>query len=137
MYNAPRNNNKPNLLNGEISKTKSRLDKVKKLKQDLYEDYKNEIITKSDYLEFKDNYTLEESQLNSKIESMENEKNNIESIKTQTLAWEDLYNRYVNCTELNQEIVNEFIELIEVFEDENNIISVGIKYKEKIPSFLY
>jgi len=138
IYDNPKLNKKPNLINMELTRSQSRLDKVKILKRDLYEDYKNNIISKSEYLELKEDYTVEEEELNNKLTTLENEKTNIETNKKQIQIWEDIYNQYINCTEINQDMVNTFIDQIEIFEDKEHNISINIKYKSSVPfSLLY
>lgn len=40
----------------ELSKLRSELERVKRLKQSVYEDYKEELITKEDFLSYREDY---------------------------------------------------------------------------------
>lgn len=130
-----KNKNNKNILLVQLSKIQKRLEKINLTKKELYEDYKSEILTKDEFLQFKNNYTIEENKLNENIKTINDELKIISEVKNSNDEWRKIYQKYYNITKLNHEIINKFVEYIEIFEDENGKIYPEISYNEGVNIF--
>lgn len=121
------------ILEKSINKNENRINEVLKLKKDIYEDYRNDILDLNDYKQLKDEYNREEEELilqNEKLKKQRNEHNEDLNIFNK---WEEFSKRYINLEKLNIQIVNELIDKIEVYENKDKEITLEIHYKFKQP----
>ena len=105
------------------------IEKIRLLKKGLYEDLKNGILTKEEYLEYKEDYekqieNLEQALINLKIQNKEEENKENENIK-----WIEEFKKQKNIMSLDRTIIDELIEYIEVHE--NNKITIKFKFNNE------
>ena len=58
----------------ELTKLKTELERVKKLKKSIYEDYKDELISKEEFLSYREDYQQKETLYSKQIETLEEKK---------------------------------------------------------------
>lgn len=103
-------------LQEQIDKADVELCKIRKWKQSLYEDYKEGMISKEDYITYREDYTNKESLLKKQIESMRqlqvaDEENILES------TWVSRLLQLRDVEELDRTIVVEMIDRILVYDN--------------------
>lgn len=125
-----------NLSEIELFKINKRLNEIEKLKRSLYEDYKDNILNKDEYTQFKKSYNDEEEILKIK-EKVFQEVVQIDSQPNKDFeTWENSYEKYLNIKELNITLINELINNIYVSEKENNVsITMDYKFKDTFDQY--
>lgn len=121
-------------LSKDISKLKILLDKVYEKKKGIYEDYRENILTKEEYLSYKEDYNKEENDIMAQIELLERES---EKAETED-EWIDNINKYKHINKLTRELVCELLDKIIIthIEDEfnskvSNDIEVNVIFRFK------
>ncbi len=105
------------------------ISKISNFKRTLYEDWKNEDITREEYLEYKHKYENDIERLKINIERLENEKKKYENQKVSSNEWIEKFKRQKNITELSRDIIMELIECIYVHE--NDKITIKFKFEDE------
>lgn len=101
----------------ELLKLKSELERVKKLKQSIYEDYKEELISKEEFLSYREDYQQKEVLYSKQIETLEaKKKENVTEDIFQT-PWLRRLLELKDIEELDRDIVVEMIDQITVYEN--------------------
>lgn len=99
-------------IKNEIEKTRLSINKVYNLKKGVYEDYKEGILTKDEYLQYKKDYEKEEKLYNDKVKTLENiltdNSSNSEAKK---------YIEYKNIDKLTREIMADCVESVVIYEN--------------------
>ncbi len=121
-------NQKDENIENMIKVKKKELYKISNFKKKLYEDWKNEDITRDEYLEYKQEYENEIKRLKQNIDSLEIEN---QKYKTQSITnneWIERFKRERGITELSRDIMMELVDCIYVQEDGN--ITIKFKFKD-------
>ncbi len=114
-----------------LNKLEMQLSKVVSLKKGLYEDYKNGILTKEEYAEYKKAYTEQEASISAQIETIiESEPKTTEEIINN--PWVIKFKEQPEVKEITREILGIFIDEIIIYE--NN--EIDIKYKFNIEEIM-
>ena len=121
----PKNLSNENIENIKQSK-KSELYKLNNLKRYLYEDWKNQYITKTEYLEYKQKYEQDINKIEEKLINLDKQKENQEYIINENSKWIENFKIYKNITKLDRNIITELIHYIEVHE--NKKITIHFKF---------
>jgi site-specific DNA recombinase len=104
--------------------------KVYKLKKEMYQDYKEGLLSKEDYMKYKLEYDEEEKTLNEKIELARNERNE-ENFKIDIHnVWISKIKKYSNVQEvadITRDLIIELIDSIYVYNDKR----IKIVYKHR------
>jgi len=90
--------------------------KIKKFKRSLYEDWKNEDITREEYIEMKEDYVKQEESIVQMIKSLEIEKERLESKTYDCGNYLETFKKFENITELSREVLSNLIDVILVHE---------------------
>jgi len=106
------------------------ISKIINFKRTLYEDWKNEDITREEYLEYKYKYENDIERLNQNIERLESEKKKYENQKVSSNEWIEKFKEQKNITELSRDIIMELIECIYVHE--NGKITIKFKFEDEL-----
>ena len=114
-----------NIENIKKSK-KTEIDKLNNLKRYLYEDWKNNYITKNEYLEYKQKYEYDINKIKEELINLDNQKENQEEVICQNSKWVENLRIYKNITKLDRDIITELIDYIEVHE--NKRITIHFKF---------
>ena len=125
---------KNNIIDDSISDYKKQINEMriveldkqiidhKKLINGLLKDYKNDVISEKDYLDFKEHYLYELNQL-------ENERSELNVNFDEGYSFLKKIKIHNKITVLNRNIINEFIENIYV--DENKNVTIEFKYQDE------
>jgi len=103
--------------------------KISNFKRTIYEDWKNEDITREEYLEYKQKYEKDLERLKQNIERLENEKRKYEAQQLNSNEWIEQFKEKKNITELSRDIMMELIDYIYVHE--NGKIKIKFKFKDE------
>lgn len=101
----------------EISKIRSELERVKRLKQSVYEDYKEELITKEEFLSYREGYQKKEELYSKQIEALEEKKSDSITDDVFDTPWLKRLLELKDIEKLDREIVVEMISEIKVYEN--------------------
>lgn len=104
----------------DTNKMESALARVRRLKQSSYEDYKDGLISKADFLRYREDYEGQEKALEMQIEGIEQAKQKGELLEQQWVK--ELLSRGA-LSSLDRETVAETISQIRIFEDRHIEIS--------------
>jgi len=121
-----RNDNIENIIIGR----KNEVSKILNFKRTLYEDWKNEDISREEYLVFKQKYENDIERINENIIRLEKEiQRNQEQIK-EANEWLEKFRENRNITELTRDIMVELIDSIYVHENGN--ITIKFKFIDEV-----
>ena len=121
---------KKQTIEEHIIKKKMKIEKINKLKLELYEDWKNEDITKEEYKEYKQKYEFELSNIKRSIEKIEEEmKLQIENLEIKN-RWINEFKKNKKIEKLTREVIETFIEKIYIFE--NNRMQIIFKFNSNV-----
>lgn len=110
---------KKSSLNTLISEKKNLLEKIRKIKFDLYGDFKSGILTESEYIAINKEYTLQMEKTEMEIIEIENKLKCIAESPMDNTAIHSLINKYKHKRKLSQELVDAFIDKIIVYDKQN------------------
>lgn len=113
----------------QISLLKDEVTRYKKLKLRLYEDLNDGIITKDEYLEFKQTYSNIESEKEQSILRIEKECNQAIQTGTTMKNWVVIFKEYENFNELSRRVLLALVSKIKVYE--NHTIEIIFKYSDE------
>lgn len=118
-----------------IKKAKEKeIEKLNNLKRCLYEDWKNEYITKEEYLEYKQKYEQDIEKTKEIIINLDKQKEKQEEIINGNGLWIEKFKAHKNITELDRDIITELIDHIEVHEDKK--ITIHFKFMDELDKIL-
>ena len=123
-------NNVEKMLNVKFNE----LEKVKKLKKDVYEDWKMGDISREEYIEYKSSYEKDIIKIEENIKCLEEEK---EKYKEQVLGdniWIEKLKEKRNITKLTRDIIVELIDCIYVHESGD--ITIKFKFEDEYERIL-
>lgn len=122
-----------NIKNIIISK-KAQISKIYNFKKNLYEDWKNEDITREEYLDYKQKYEAEIEKLKRNIQKLKEEKEKYENQNINNNEWIKKFEERNEITELTRDIMMELIECIYV--KENGDITIKFKFEDEFKRYL-
>lgn len=106
-----------NSTNTELIKVKSELERVKKLKKSIYEDYKDELISKEEYLSYREDYQQKEALYSKQIQTLEAKKKETVTENIFETPWLKRLLELKDIEELDRDIVVGMIDEITVYEN--------------------
>lgn len=101
----------------ELSKLKAELERIKKLKQSVYEDYKEDLISKEEFLSYREDYLTKETLFVKQIEALEEKANETVTEDIFETPWLKRLLELKDIEELDRDIVVEMIHEIKVYEN--------------------
>ena len=107
-----------------------KIEKISYFKKSLYEDWKNEYITKKEYLEYKQRYENEIEKIKKSISSLENQNKKQEKIINENILWIKNLKKYKNINNLDRNILTQLINFIEVHE--NKKITIHFNFMDEL-----
>lgn len=125
----------------EIKQTENKLKAAKKKLEDidrklikLFEDRDKGVISEKNYLMMVKNYEEDQVKLEKDVEESENTLNDVREVKERVDSWFRVIGGYKEITELNADVLNEFIEKILIHkpqkdENGNRIQKIDICYR--------
>ena len=121
--------------NRQITKKKEEVQKYNHLRLDLYEDYKDGLITKEEYLELKEIYEKRTRAAEQSLEAMEVEMAFFADGEKDTCGWINEFKKYGYLECLSREVVVSLIEQILVYEKKEGEryprIEIHFKYEDE------
>ncbi|MBQ9658356.1 MAG: recombinase family protein [Clostridia bacterium] len=125
----------PNANMDSIKQAKEKeIERLNNLKRCLYEDWKNEDITREEYLEYKQKYEQDIEKLKDIILNLDKQKEKQEEIIEGNSQWIENFKKYKNIFELDRNITTELIDNIEVYE--NKKIKIHFKFMNELDKIL-
>lgn len=118
----------------QLEHRKTELVRNQKLKISVYEDYKEGLLTKKDYLEMKSDYEGICKQIESAIDLLEEEIDTLMENRKSHNGWIENFKAIGNVTELNRGILVIAIEQIIIFDA--NAIRIRFKYQNEFENAL-
>lgn len=120
--------------NRQITKKKEEVQKYDHLRLDLYEDYKDGLITKEEYLELKEIYEIRTRAAEQSLEAMEVEMAFFADGEKDTCGWINEFKKYGYLECLSREVVVSLIEQILIYEKKEGEryprIEIHFKYEK-------
>lgn len=107
----------------ELTKLKAELERVKKLKKSIYEDYKDELISKEEFLSYREDYQQKETLYSKQIETLEEKKKESVTEDVFETPWLRRLLELKDIEELDRDIIVEMIDQITVYENRKLKIS--------------
>ena len=98
---------------GEKKRLEGALSRIRRLKQSSYEDYKDKLLSKEEFLRYKADYDRQEQELTHQLEQID--KQSQENILQET--WVDKLIQLGKLTELDRATLAQTVKCIRVFED--------------------
>lgn len=123
-----------NNLEKQINSKQLELEKIKKLKKSVYEDWKLEVITKEEYLEYKSEYDRDIRNIEDNIKYLEEEKIKYKEQILGDNSWIENLKNKKNITKLTRDIIVELIDCIYVHE--NSDITIRFKFTDEYERML-
>ncbi len=112
-----------------IMAKQSEISKISNFKRTLYEDWKNEDITREEYLEYKQKYENDIERLKQNIERLKNEKQQCERQNISRNEWIETFKEQKSISQLSRNIMMELIDCIYV--KENADIMIQFKFENE------
>lgn len=126
--------------NRQITKKNEEVEKYNHLRLDLYEDYKDELITKEEYLELKEIYEKRIQTAEQMLEAMEVEMAFLAEGEWSTCDWINEFKKYGYLESLSREVVVSLIGQILVYEKKEGEryprIEIHFKYADEFQASL-
>ena len=102
---------------GGKSRLNTELEKVRKFKKALYEDYREELISKEEYITFKQDYLKKEEQLKKQLNSFEERSNSEADRDIFDIPWVKRLLEQHSIETLDRDIVVEMLHEIKIYEN--------------------
>ncbi len=103
------------------------------IKEKLYGDYADEILTREDFLNYNELYSKRIEEYNRKITELEAERQNLQTAPN-AYPFLDVYRKYRKLEEITRPMVVELIEKIEVYE--GNRVEITFQFQDEIADLL-
>lgn len=101
----------------ELSKIKAELERVKRLKKSIYEDYREELISEEEFLSYREDYLKKEELYSKQIEALEEKKKDNVTEDVFETPWLKRLLELKDIETLDRDIVVEMISEIKVYEN--------------------
>lgn len=116
----------------EKSRLNTELDKVRKLKKAIYEDYREELISKEEFVTYRQDYLKKEELLTKQLESIEQQQDAEATPDIFESPWIKRLLELKSIEELDRDIVVEMIHEVKVFE--NHKIKITYNFSSELES---
>lgn len=103
------------------------IEKISNLKMGLYEDWKNDYITKQEYLEYKNKYEKDIEKIKEIIKNLQGQNEKQIEIINGNSKWIEDFKKNSNISKLDRDIIIELIDYIEVHESKK--ITIHFKFE--------
>lgn len=103
------------------------LNRIKRLKKSVYEDYREELLSKEEFIAYRQDYAFKEELLKKQLESMETQEHTWEMPDVLSLPWVQHMLEYREVKHLDREIVTSMLHEIRIYQ--NNKIKVVYRFR--------
>ncbi len=117
-------------IDGRIEKLKSEMETCNDRKKNLYEDFKDGILTGDEYHMLRGRYQKQLDEIEASIRSLEEDRECLVSGSVGAQAWVDTVRKYDGVTKLDRGLITCLIEKIEVFD--GNTLQVTYRFQKEI-----
>lgn len=111
-----------------IKEKNRELNKIQLYKQSLYEDWKNDDITQSEYRQMKSQYVDDEERLKQAITHLNEEKKKLEKVNDKNNPFLIEFKKHKNLKKLSRDILIELVDEITIHKDKN--ITIHFKFAD-------
>jgi len=118
----------------QIDGKQSEFEILKQRKLKLHENFSDALLSKDDYIAFRDIYAKKETELESILENLDQELSDILNNRKDNTLWVEHFKKYHNIQSLTRTIIVELIERITVYE--NGRIEVSPRYYQNYENAL-
>ncbi len=118
----------------ELSRVMFEQKKILNIKTDLYQDYKDNIISLDDYLFMFKEFEKRYHEISNTIKTLENEIMSFNSGKSYNTEVKDICTKYKGITKLIKKLLSELVEKITV--DKDRSIKTTFKFQDEIKNYL-
>lgn len=122
------------MMETELGKVKLELERLKRMKKSIYEDYKEDLISKEEYISYREDYQRKESLFLKQRETLEEKKKRNTAGDVFRIPWIKNLLKLKTIPQLDRDIIAEMIDHITVYE--NHKIKISYNFgKELEPLF--
>lgn len=121
------NDKKEKLLKSKMNETRNSIEKIQGDKERLYHDYRDDILNRDEYIRYKKNYETEIDRLTKALELLETKQKTSLQEDVQS-DWFQRLKSYGKIQTLTRGVINEFIEVIYVSDENPDKLTIEIKY---------
>lgn len=126
---APENSTRIQLQDVRIEKLKQELALSEKHQKNLYEDYKDGILSRDEYLMLKDQYENDNNRIHEAIKNLEQNRTDILADRTLKSELLEMIRKYEDAQRLDRNMVISLIDRIDVFE--HGVISIHYRFEDE------
>lgn len=123
-----------NLLNRQIAEKAAEIEKYNSLKVKLYLDYQEGLITKDEYIDINDSFTLKLDRLKSALETYEEKRKEKLSLNIDDIPWIEEFIEHKNIEKLERRIVISLIEEIRILD--NSHVEITFRHQDEMNEIL-
>ena len=116
-------------LDAQLARIEEEIDRAKRMKLRLYEDLADGVISRAEYMEFRDNYSQTIERKKAALERVRREKNDAVSAGASERVWVSLFREHENLEALDRRAMMALIDRILVYE--NHIVQIQYKYRDE------
>ena len=121
------------VMENEKEKLIAELKKIRRLKKDVYEDYREGLISKEEYVTYRQNYLKKEEQQENLLKSLEGQQGSAFNTDVFEIPWIKRMLELCGVEELDRDIVVEMIQEIKVYE--NHKIEITYNFSDELSDF--
>ncbi len=112
---------------GERKRLESALSRIQRMKQGAYEDYKDGILTKVDYLRYRDDYDAQEATLQGQLDKADSLHEQTDLLRQ---PWVEQLVQLGKVTQLDRATIAEILKEIRIFEDQT--IEITYRFSDEL-----
>jgi len=121
-------------INTQIEALEIDIDKFGRIKLDLYEDLKGGLISREEFMSFKEDYDSRIEALKRKVSDLVSQRNAVEGGLTTAQGWFSQFRKYENIEKLTRNLIVSLIERIEI--NESKDIHVKFRHADQFAAAL-
>lgn len=116
-------------LSEEIMDKELEIEKIRQYSLGLYGDYREQLITKEEYLELKQHYIDQEENLKEAIKNLELEKENLADSKREKMDWANQFIEYRGFQKLSRDLLLRLVKEINIYSKDR--IEIVFNFQEE------
>lgn len=120
------------IMDKEINKVQVELERIRKLKKSIYEDYREELITKEEFLAYRENYLRKEELYSRQLQSLEEKQKDNVTEDVFEIPWLKQLLELQDIEYLDRDIIVEMLDSITVYENRRLKISYNFSAELEI-----
>ena len=113
----------------QIVKIQEEIERYQKMKLRLYEDLSDGVISKKEYMDFRNQYTRLIEDRESALERVKKESRDAKTVGNSERAWVALFREYENIEEVDRRVLMALVDRIYVYE--NNRVEVMFRFRDE------